>query len=176
MLLLRRSLYPARDIRFGDLPHVEGFVRAFYDKLFFVEGYIFKIARWLGLRFAPSLLSASMTPSVNLKDTQLWTCPGTFLKSWQKLLPQLLGWASGLISWTKSWVRLRWKRKHVDLLERTQALEEKLYELDRQRDEITQTLAEIDAEIVANNFSVEKVVDYPVRVLRNELLQSSCNL
>lgn len=62
------------------------------------------------------------------------------------------------------------KRKHVDLLEQTQALEEKLYELDRQRDEITQTLADIEAEMVANNFSVEKVVDYPVRVLRDELL------
>lgn len=36
----------------------------------------------------------------------------------------------------------------MDLLEQTQALEEKLYELDRQRDEITQTLAEIDAEMV----------------------------
>lgn len=62
------------------------------------------------------------------------------------------------------------KRKHVDLLEQTQALEEKLYDLDRQRDEITQTLAEIEAEMVANNFNVEKVNDYPVRVQRDELL------
>lgn len=62
------------------------------------------------------------------------------------------------------------KKKHLGLLESAQAMEEKLFELDSQRDEITQTLAEIDAEMVANNFSAEKVVDYPVRVLRGEQL------
>lgn len=49
-------------------------------------------------------------------------------------------------------------------------MEEKLFELDRQRDEIMQTLVEIYAEMVANNFRVEKMVDYPGRVLREEQL------
>lgn len=45
------------------------------------------------------------------------------------------------------------KRKHLDLLEKLRTIEDKLLELDRQRDEITQSLAEIDAELVYNNLS-----------------------
>lgn len=58
--------------------------------------------------------------------------------------------------------RIATKRKHLDLLEKSGALEDKLLELDRQRDEITQSLAEIDAELVY----IQKVNNYLVRVLK----------
>lgn len=45
-------------------------------------------------------------------------------------------------------------------------LRRKITRVRRQRDEITQTLAEIEAELVHNNFSFEKVMNYAVRILR----------
>lgn len=45
-------------------------------------------------------------------------------------------------------------------------LEDKLVELDHQRDEITETLAEVDAELVYNNLNLLRVTNYPVKVLR----------
>lgn len=58
------------------------------------------------------------------------------------------------------------KRKHLELLDKIQALEDELVELDRQRDEISQILAEADAELVYNNLSHQRVTNYPVKVLR----------
>lgn len=60
------------------------------------------------------------------------------------------------------------KKKHLDLLERTRVLEDNLLELERQRNEITQSLAEIDAEFVYNNYSLEKVTNYPIQVLSRD--------
>lgn len=41
-------------------------------------------------------------------------------------------------------------------------------QLDRRRDEITQSLAEIDAELIYNDLSIQKVNTYPVKVLRRK--------
>lgn len=60
------------------------------------------------------------------------------------------------------------KRKHLDLLESARALKDKLVELDHQRDEITQALVEIDAEVIYNNFSHDRVTNYPITVLRKD--------
>lgn len=72
--------------------------------------------------------------------------------------------------------RIASKKKHLDLLERMQALEEKLFELDPQRDEITQALPEIDAEMVTNNFSVEKSVRLPCEGVERRTVLIFCNL
>lgn len=56
--------------------------------------------------------------------------------------------------------RITTKRRHEDLLKKTQALEDELLELDRRRDEITLTLSEIDAEPVYNNLSHQRVTNY----------------
>lgn len=61
--------------------------------------------------------------------------------------------------------RIATKRKHLELLDKIQTLEDELLELDRRRDEITQTLAEADAELVYNNLSRQRVTNYSVRVL-----------
>lgn len=153
-----------------DLPHVGEFVKAFYNKLFSAEGDIFKNCSiaWISLR---SLIIIGLYDSGC--KLERYTIMGVLMVILEEL-------ADVTASAARMDVQLDWlievlgqiaqKKKHVDLLERTQALEEKLYELDRQGDEITQTLAEINAEIVANNLSVEKVTGYPVRVLRDELL------
>lgn len=47
----------------------------------------------------------------------------------------------------------------MDLLERSRTPEDKLLELDRQRDKIIQTLVEIDAELVYNNLSHHRVTN-----------------
>lgn len=64
--------------------------------------------------------------------------------------------------------RITTKRRHEDLLEKTQALEDELLELDRRRDEITLTLSEIDAEPVYNNLSHQRVTNYLMKVLRKK--------
>lgn len=51
--------------------------------------------------------------------------------------------------------RIATKRKHLDLLERSRALKDKLLELNRHRDEITQTLAKIDAKLAYNNLNLQ---------------------
>lgn len=62
--------------------------------------------------------------------------------------------------------RVAMKKKHQELLDRIQSLEDKLAELDRRRDEVSQLLSEADAELVYNNFSHQRVTNYPMRVLR----------
>lgn len=62
--------------------------------------------------------------------------------------------------------RITTKMKHLELLDKTQALEDELVELDRRRDEISQILAEADAELMYNNLSHQRVTNYPVKVLR----------
>lgn len=58
------------------------------------------------------------------------------------------------------------KKKHQELLDRIQTLEDELAELDRRSDEISQLLSEADAELVYNNLSHQRVTNYPMRVLR----------
>lgn len=58
------------------------------------------------------------------------------------------------------------KKKHRELLDRIQTLEDELAERDRRRDEVSQLLSEADAELVYNNFSHQRVINFPMRVLR----------
>lgn len=62
--------------------------------------------------------------------------------------------------------RVAMKKKHQELLDRIQTLEDELAELDRRSDEISQLLSEADAELVYNNLSHQRVTNYPMRVLR----------
>lgn len=57
-------------------------------------------------------------------------------------------------------------KKHRELLDRIQSLEDELAKLDRRRDELSQLLSEADAELVYNNLSHQRVTNYPMRVLR----------
>lgn len=59
-------------------------------------------------------------------------------------------------------------RKHLNLLKKLKDLKDKLVKLDRQRDEIIQSLGEIDEKLVYNNLSLQKINNYPVRVLRRK--------
>lgn len=49
--------------------------------------------------------------------------------------------------------RVATKKKHQELLDRIQTLEDELAELDRRRDEVSQLLSEADGELVYNNLS-----------------------
>lgn len=145
-------------------------MRAFYDRLFSAEGDIFKDCSlaWTSLR---SLIVVGLYGSVRKLEKY------TTMDVTNELLEEVADVATSAarmgipVDWLDEVLgQIAREKKHVDLLERTQALEEKLFKLDRQRDEITQTLEKIDAEMLANNFNVEKVNNYPVRVLRDEFL------
>lgn len=61
--------------------------------------------------------------------------------------------------------RVATKKKHGELLERIQALEDELVELDRRRDEVSQLLSEADVELVYY-LSHQMVTNYSMKVLR----------
>lgn len=155
---------------FQDLLRIADFVKEFYYKLFSVEGDIFKecSVAWSAFRL---IIIAGLYDSVRrLEKYTIMDVPRDILKEVADIT--VLAARMGVrVDWLDEVLgQIVLKKKHLSLLESAQAMEEKLFELDSQRDEITQTLAEIDAEMVANNFSAEKVVDYPVRVLRGEQL------
>lgn len=65
------------------------------------------------------------------------------------------------VDWmNKTLGRIAIKWKHLNLLKKSRDLEDELVQLDRRRDEITQSLADINAELVSNNLSLQKVNNY----------------
>lgn len=141
-------------------------MKSFYDKLFSTEGDILKECSVVWSAFRSIIINGLYDFVCRLKKYMT-------MDVLREIIEEV---ADITASATKMGVIVDWmdevfgqialKRKHLDLLERTYSLEEKLLELDRQSDEIIQFLAEIDAELVYNNFSLEKGTNYPIWVLK----------
>lgn len=61
--------------------------------------------------------------------------------------------------------KIKNKKKQLNLLKKSRDFEDELVQLDRRKDEITKALAELGAELVYNDLSLQRVNSYLVKVL-----------
>lgn len=151
---------------FVDTPTLPEVMKYFYNELLATEDNIFQDCSVAWPAFRSIIINGLFDSVRKLEKYMITDFPTVILE----------GVAEVAALATKNGVRVDWlnetlgrvvtTKKHRELLERIQALEDELVELDRRRDEVSQLLSEADAELVYNNLSHQRVTNYPMKVLR----------
>lgn len=141
-------------------------MKSFFDELFSVEGDIFQDCPVVWPAFRLIIITSLFEFVRRLEKFMIMDIPVEVLEEVTEVIASVV--RNGVrVDWMDEALgRIATKRRYADLLEKTQALEDELLELDRGRDEITQTLSKIDADLIYNNLSHQRVTNYPMKALR----------
>lgn len=148
------------------VPALPEIMKAFYDELLVTEGDIFQNCSVAWPAFRSIIINGLFDSVRKLEKHMIMDVPTTTLEEVAEVAA--LAAQNGVrVDWLDEALgRVAMKKKHQELLDRIQTLEDELAELDRRRDEVSQLLSEADAELVYNNFSHQRVTNFRTRVLR----------
>lgn len=141
-------------------------MKSFYDELLVTEGNIFQncSVAWRAFR---SIIINGLFESVRKLEKHMIMDVSTIILEEVAEVAALAAQNGVGVDWLDEALgRVAMNKKHRELLDRIQSLEDELAKLDRRRDELSQLLSEADAELVYNNLSHQRVTNYPMRVLR----------
>lgn len=141
-------------------------IKSFYDELFATEGNIFQNYSVAWLAFRSIIINGLFDSIRKLEKHKIIDVPTVILEEVAEVAA--LAAKNGVrVDWLDEALgRVTTKKKHRELLDRIPTLEDELAELDRRRDEVSQLLFEVDAELVYNNLSHQRVTNYPMKMLR----------
>lgn len=122
---------------FEDLPSVPEFVKSFYNELFASEGDIFEGCSVGWSAFRSIIISGPYDSVCRLEKHMIMDVPREVLEDVVDITASAARMSVRVDGMHEVLDQIASKKRHLDLLERTCALEDKLLELDRQRDEIT---------------------------------------
>lgn len=142
-------------------------MKSFYDELLatIIDGNIFQDCSmaWPAFR---SIIIDGLFDSVRKLEKHMITDVSTVILEEVTEAAALAAQNGVRVDWLDEVLgRVARKKKHVELLERIQALKEELAELDRRRMR-SRNFCPADAELVYNNLIHQSVANFPMKVLR----------